>query len=118
MSDADDRTTPIAEIKEMYRRFAAERQWEPYHTPKNLCMALACEVAELMEHFQWTTGEESRQKVFQPQYREAIADELADILGLVMQLSIQTGIDLSQAARHKMAKNVQKYPVPQDKAHE
>jgi dCTP diphosphatase len=108
MSDA---ITTIGSLKDAVRAFAAERQWEPYHTPKNLSMALAAEVAELMEHFLWLTGEESRQACADPARREAIADELADVACLVLQFSVSSGIDLAEALRAKMAKNALKYPV-------
>jgi NTP pyrophosphatase (non-canonical NTP hydrolase) len=108
MSDA---ATTVGALKDAVRAFAAERQWEPFHTPKNLSMALATEVAELMEHFLWLTGEESRQACADPAKREAIADELSDVACLVLNFSLHSGIDLSEAIRHKMAKNAIKYPV-------
>src|SRR5262249_34975900 len=110
MSDA---ITTIGSLKDAVRAFAAERQWEPYHTPKNLSMALATEVAELMEHFLWLTGEESQQACADPAKREAIADELADVACLMLNFSLHSGIDLAEAIHRKMAKNVLKYPPPQ-----
>src|SRR4051794_26652211 len=71
-----DETTTIGEWKAAVRRFAAERHWEPYHSPKNLAVALACEVAELMEPMRWVTAEESRRLPDDPAMREALADEL------------------------------------------
>jgi NTP pyrophosphatase (non-canonical NTP hydrolase) len=109
MSDA---TTPVAAHKDAIRRFAAERGWEPYHSPKNLVMALASEVGELCEVFRWLTPEESRSLADDPAKREAVADELADVANIVFLLSLHTGIDLSDAIRAKMAKNVVKYPPP------
>jgi dCTP diphosphatase len=108
MSDA---ATTIESLKEAVRVFTAERRWEPFHSPKNLSMALACEVAELMEHFLWLTGEESQARCADPAKRAAIADELADVMYVLLNLSIHTGIDLSEAFRKKMAKNVVKYPA-------
>jgi NTP pyrophosphatase (non-canonical NTP hydrolase) len=113
MSDA---TTPVAALKDGIRRFAAERGWDPYHTPKNLTMALASEVGELCELFRWLTAEQSVAAADDPTAREAIADELADVANIVFLLSEHTGIDLSEAIRAKMAKNAIKYPPPEKPA--
>jgi len=107
-----DATTPVAALKDGIRRFAADRGWDPYHTPKNLAMALASEVGELCELFRWLTPEESVAAAADPKAREAIADELADVANIVFLLSEHTGIDLSEAVAAKMAKNAVKYPAP------
>jgi NTP pyrophosphatase (non-canonical NTP hydrolase) len=107
-----DATTVVASLKDGIRRFAAARGWDPYHTPKNLTMALASEVGELCEVFRWLTPEESVAAAADPKTREAIADELADVANIVFLLSERTGIDLSEAIRAKMAKNEIKYPAP------
>jgi NTP pyrophosphatase (non-canonical NTP hydrolase) len=107
-----DATTVVAALKEGIRRFAADRAWEPYHTPKNLALALASEVGELCELFRWLTPEESLAAAGDSQKREAIADELADVANIVFLLSVHTGIDLSDAVTAKMAKNALKYPAP------
>ena len=110
MSDA---TTTVAELREFVRRFAEARNWQPYHSPKNLVMALASEVGELVEPFRWLTEEQSRTLIFSdPKLREAVADELADVAGLVFHLSLHTGIDIAEAVRAKMVKNAVKYPAP------
>lgn len=109
MSDA---TTTVAALKESMRRFAAARGWEPYHSPKNLVMALASEVGELCDLFRWLTADESRAAVADPRTREAVADELADVANIVFLLSSHTGIDLAGAIRAKAAKNAIKYPAP------
>lgn len=106
-----DAETTIGSLKEAVRAFAAERKWEPYHNPKNLSMALAAEVAELLEHFLWLTGDESRVACADPAKRPAIADELADVMYVVCQFSVGSGIDISEAFAAKMAKNAVKYPV-------
>src|SRR5437868_9153121 len=101
MSDA---TTPAGALKDGIRRFAAARGWEPYHSPKNLAMALASETGELCEVFRWLTPEESRAAANDATLRVAIADELADVANIVLLLSEHTGIDLSEAIRAKMVK--------------
>lgn len=106
-----DAHTTIDALKGHVKSFAEARAWEPFHNPKNLSMALACEVAEIMEHFLWVDGGASRQVVDDPAKREAVADELADCLALLLNLSLATGIDLSEALRAKLIKNEAKYPA-------
>jgi NTP pyrophosphatase (non-canonical NTP hydrolase) len=106
-----DATTTISELRQALRRFNAERCWEPYHSPKNLAMGLACEAAELMEHFLWLEGEPSRAVVHDPVKLAAVADELADVACYVLNLSNALGLDLSDAITAKMAKNALKYPT-------
>jgi NTP pyrophosphatase (non-canonical NTP hydrolase) len=107
-----DATTPVETLKDGIRQFAAARGWEPYHTPKNLAMALASEVGELCDILRWLTAEESVAATADAKVREAIADELADIANIVFLLSVHTRIDLSEAVTAKMVKNAIKYPVP------
>jgi dCTP diphosphatase len=106
-----DATTTLGALKEAVRRFTAARHWEPYHSPKNLAMALAVEAAELMEPFLWLGTDESRGLTADPAKREALADELADVLYLLVNLSLSLDIDLSDAFTAKMAKNALKYPA-------
>src|SRR5262249_20049794 len=106
-----DQTTTVADLKDAVRRFAAARAWEPYHSPKNLTMALSVEAAELLELFLWRTDEDSRAAGHNPDRRGAIADELADVATVLFNLSLQLDIDLSEAIRDKMARNELKYPV-------
>jgi NTP pyrophosphatase (non-canonical NTP hydrolase) len=107
-----DATTTVAALKAAIRQFTAARQWDPYHTPKNLTMALASEVGELCEVFRWLTPEESVTAPADPKLREAIADELADVANIVFLLSDHMGIDLSEAVAAKLIKNEIKYPAP------
>ena len=107
-----DATTPVESLKDAIRAFAAARGWEPYHTPKNLAMALASEVGELCDILRWLTPTESVDAASDVRTREAIADELADIANIVLLLSAHTGIDLSDAIAAKMVKNAIKYPAP------
>lgn len=106
-----DTETPLAVLKEAVRQFAADRAWEPFHSPKNLSMSLAVEAAELMEHFLWEDSEASRQVVHDPVRLGEVAEEMADVACLLLNLSNTLGIDLSRAIRDKMAKNAVKYPV-------
>jgi NTP pyrophosphatase (non-canonical NTP hydrolase) len=107
-----DATTSVGALKDAAAAFAAARRWEPFHTPKNLAMALASEVGELLEPFRWLTGDESYAACADPATRGAIADELADVFNLLMLFSVHSGIDVSEAVAAKLVKNEQKYPAP------
>ena len=106
-----DSTTTVADLKDAWRRFVAERDWEQFHSPKNLAMGMAVEVAELMEHFLWIDNDASRQLVRDPAKLQQVADEMADVAGFLLALSNELGLDLSDAIRAKMARNALKYPV-------
>src|SRR5262249_19360747 len=107
-----DQTTTVAALKDAVGRFAAERDWEPFHSPKNLSMALAAEVGELLELFLWVDSEASRAVVNDPAQRQEVADELADVACLLFNLSLSTGIDLSDPGGSKMIGKAIKYPAP------
>ena len=94
------------------QRRAAERQWQPFHTPKNLAMALMVEAAELTEIFQWMTPEQSLAVRDDPALTEPIADEVADVLLYLLQLADHAGVDLAQAVENKLRKNAVKHPAP------
>lgn len=108
-----DKNTTLAELREIVERFVAERDWRQFHTPKNLAMSLSIEAAELMEHFQWLTAEQSRAVAAQDDNLAAVAEELADVFCYVLAMANELGLDLSTALRRKMAKNERKYPVPE-----
>src|SRR5215467_4052477 len=108
-----DATTTLAMLKEVVERFADERDWGQFHSPKNLSMSVAVEAAELMEHFLWVDSEESRQLIRDPARLAAVGEEVADVACLLLNLSNVLGIDLSQAILEKVAKNAIKYPVEQ-----
>lgn len=110
-SSFDDRTTAVAELRELIARFVAERDWEQFHSPKNLAMSLAIEAAELMEHFQWIDIAESRQVVDNPSKMQAIRDEMADVVAYTLALANALDIDISDAVGRKMVKNAEKYPA-------
>jgi NTP pyrophosphatase (non-canonical NTP hydrolase) len=91
------------------RRFAEARDWQQFHTPKNLAMALSVEAAELLECFQWLTPEQSAKPAADD--RRAVEEEVADVLLYLLRLTDVMGIDLLDAARRKMSVNARKYPV-------
>ena len=110
-----DSTTPVGELRARMRQFIAAREWEQFHSPKNLSMGLATEAAELMEHFLWVGTEESRWVVHDRAKLGEIADEMADIACYLLNLSLTLGIDLSDAITAKISKNALKYPAEQYK---
>ncbi len=112
-----DTTTTLAELKEALREFAAEREWHPFHSPKNLSMGLAVEAAELMEQFLWIGTEESREISADPARLSEVADEIADVACYLLTLSYTLGLDLSDAIRIKIGKNAVKYPADQCRGH-
>jgi NTP pyrophosphatase (non-canonical NTP hydrolase) len=109
---AMDATTTIAMLRDKVRRFNDERNWEPYHSPKNLAMGLACEAAEVMEHFLWLEGEGSREWVKDPANLAAVGEEVADVAVHLFNLANALGLDLSDTIAAKMVKNAIKYPAP------
>ena len=106
-----DSITTIRELRELIRRFVDERDWRQFHAPKNLAMALAIEAAELMEHFQWISVDDSRALADDQAKRAAAGEELADVIAYGLALANELGLDVSDAIRDKMAKNVLKYPA-------
>jgi len=103
----------LSELIERINGFAAERDWDQYHSPKNLSMALIAEAAELVEHFQWLTEEQSDN--LSSDNLAEVRLELADIFVYLLRLSERLGVDLVEAAHHKIGLNEQKYPAQQDK---
>ena len=107
----------LGELQAELRHFAAERDWQPFHTPKNLAMALMVEAAELAEIFQWQTPEQSRGVPEQAELRQRVGEELADVLLYLVQLSTALDVDLIDAAQRKMVINARKYPVAPGDGH-
>ena len=99
-------------LQAQLRDFAAERHWQPFHTPKNLAMALMVEAAELAEVFQWMTPEQSVAASDDPATRGRIADEVADVLMYLVQLADHAGIDIEAAVAAKRLRNAVKHPAP------
>jgi NTP pyrophosphatase (non-canonical NTP hydrolase) len=106
-----DTTTTVAQLRAAMGRFVAEREWDRFHSPKNLAMGLAVEAAEVMEHFLWVDNEASREVVHDPAKLGEIADELADVACYLLAMSNTLGIDLSDAIVTKLAKTALKYPA-------
>ncbi len=104
--------TELETLRDQLRTFAAARDWEPFHSPKNLATALVVEAGELLETFQWLSEEQSRR--LPPGALAAASDEIADVFLYLIRLSDQLGIDPIAAAKRKMLVNDSKYPV--DKA--
>ncbi len=105
-------TAPIrdlAELRDRLREFADARDWNQFHSPKNLAMALIAEAAELVEHFQWLTEEESAR--LSPASKGAVAEELADVLAYLVRIADKLDIDLLAAVSAKIARNEERYPV-------
>jgi NTP pyrophosphatase (non-canonical NTP hydrolase) len=98
-------------LQEQFRGFVAERDWEQFHNPKNLVMALTGEVGELAEVFQWLTPAESAAVLDDPVSAGQVRDELADVFAYLIRLADVLGVDLEQAFVDKMVKNARKYPV-------
>ena len=104
----------LTDLTQRLRTFAAERDWDQFHSPKNLSMALAGEAGELLELFQWLTQEESHALADSPEEMAKVREELADILIYLVRLADKLGVDLEEAALEKIETNAERYPV--DKA--
>ena len=110
MTDTPSQKDPDLEaLVNALRRFTAERGWQPFHSPKNLAMALGGEAGELLEQFQWLSESESSDP--NPERRKAIQHEIADVFIYTIMLSDRLGVDLIQAAFEKIALNERKYPA-------
>jgi dCTP diphosphatase len=102
-------TDPLRQLRDALRDFAAEREWDQFHTPRNLATALAVEAAELLEPFQWLDDAQSR--ALSPVTRAAVEEEMADVLLYLVRLADRLDVDLERAAHAKLARNAEKYPV-------
>lgn len=107
-TDRPEATDPLRELAQALRRFADERDWDQFHAPKNLAMALSVEAAELLEHFQWLGEDASRR--LPPEKLAQVSDEMADVLLYLVRLADKLDVDLAAAARRKMQVNAVKYP--------
>ena len=111
MKPMTDTKTTVAELRARVLAFVHERDWEQFHSPKNLSMALAAESGELMEHFLWSESKASLAVARDPKKRRAIEDEVADVVIYALEFANICGIDLAAAIETKMAANAKKYPV-------
>ncbi|WP_119157791.1 nucleotide pyrophosphohydrolase [Caldimonas tepidiphila] len=110
-----DRLVEVRPLAQALRAFAQARDWEQFHSPKNLAMALTGEVGELVEVFQWMTEEASRGAAQEPKVAQALRHELADVLLYLVGLADVLGVDLNAAVHEKLQINAAKYPVEQAK---
>lgn len=103
----------LTELKLSLRKFTAERDWEQFHSPKNLVMALSVEASELVECFQWL--DEAQSKALDKDQKQAVQEEIADVMCYLARLADTLDIDILDAVSQKMIKNAQKYPVEKAK---
>lgn len=102
-------THGLTQLRDALREFAAERDWDQFHSPKNLATALSVEASELLEIFQWLSEEQSRSLT--PEQQAHAREELADVLNYLVRLADKLDVNLMDAAREKIEKNALKYPV-------
>jgi len=100
-------------LKKQLRNFAKERDWDQFHSPKNLVMALSVEVSEIVEHFQWLTEQESSN--LSDNKLSQVKEEIADVFIYLLRLSDKLGVDILQEARKKLLINEKKYPIEKSK---
>ncbi|MBI3884942.1 MAG: nucleotide pyrophosphohydrolase [Opitutae bacterium] len=111
MTPMQDATTTVNILRARVQAFVRERDWEQFHSPKNLSMALAAESGELMEHFLWAESRASLDVARDPKKRAAIEAEIADVVIYALEFANICGIDLAAAIEAKLAANAAKYPV-------
>lgn len=102
-----DANTSVKDLRDLVAAFVAEREWQVFHTPKNLAMSIAIEAAEIMELFQWSAGNSPLDEARLTE----LGEELADVVIYCLLMANVTGIDLSGAVRAKVRKNAHKYPA-------
>jgi NTP pyrophosphatase (non-canonical NTP hydrolase) len=106
-----DKTTTVGDLKAMVGRFVRQRDWDQFHTPKNLAMGIAVEAAELMEIFQWQDARASAGLLRRPRSRRAAQEELADVLIYCLAFANRADLDVTRAIRAKLARNRRRYPA-------
>ncbi|WP_338701479.1 nucleotide pyrophosphohydrolase [Streptomyces sp. Q6] len=106
------RPLDVAGLQHRLARFAAARNWQPFHTPKNLAVALSVEASELVEIFQWLTPEQSARVMEDPDTAHRVEDEVADVLAYLLQLCEVLGVDVLAALAAKIDRNETRFPVP------
>lgn len=108
---SSDSNTTLTHLRDEVQNFVQERDWEQYHSPKNLGMSIAIEAAEIMEQFQWYSNEESVKLVHETTARNMVADELADVIIYCLMLANQADIDISSAVNNKLERNKARFPI-------
>ena len=106
-----DKTTSVEDLKSAVAKFVSARDWDRYHSPKNLAMSISIEAAEIMEHFQWLTVEEAVEAMKDEKVRREVEDEIADVMIYCLSFVGQTGIDVSEVVRSKLERNEGRFPV-------
>ncbi len=112
---AKDNKTTIDDLKAQVKKFSDDRDWEQFHDAKELAIALSIEASEILEHFRWKTKEEVKELLKNPNKREDIEDEMADVLSFLLRMAQMNDIDLTKALERKLEKNNKKYPVEKSK---
>ncbi|MFI5658964.1 nucleotide pyrophosphohydrolase [Streptomyces sp. NPDC051684] len=107
----DDRPLDVAALQARLARFAVARDWQPFHTPKNLAAALSVEASELVEIFQWLTPEQSARVMEEPESAHRVEDEIADVLAYLLQLCEVLGVDALAALSAKIDRNERRFPA-------
>jgi dCTP diphosphatase len=111
----NDNTTTITHLKTLITEFVAERDWQQFHDPKNLVMALSSEVGELADIFRWVSSDKSITLATDPENKQAVANELADVMMFALEFASVCGIDIAEAIDAKSKINAEKYPVAKSK---
>lgn len=106
-----DQTTTVGELRGEIEQFVSLREWNAFHSPKNLAMSIAIEAAEIMEHFQWYATEESIERLSDPVEYAEVREEVADVMIYLLSFCNATNIDAADAVRAKMARNEGRFPV-------
>lgn len=107
--DASAPVDSLESLRDALRRFVAERDWDQFHSPKNLAIALSVEASELLEHFQWMAEADSN--LLPPEKLDQVREELADVLIYLVRMADKLGVDLLEATSKKIEKNAKKYPA-------
>lgn len=116
MHKSNDKNTNIQELKDMLKKFREERAWTKFHNPKDIAMGISIEAAEFLELFAWRKPEDIEHKlVNDPNFRERVEEELADVINYCLAFSLVTNIDVASAVKTKIGKNIKKYPIEQVK---
>jgi NTP pyrophosphatase (non-canonical NTP hydrolase) len=115
MEQVNDRSTPVEILKDAIRRFAAERQWQKYHNPKNLAISIGVESGELMQVFQWISPDTAKQIEKRSKRWEKVAEELSDVVIYCLMLAMALDIDITTAVLTKIERNAAKYPADEYK---